>query len=129
DIDALLAPFASRAAFAHATRVVARHLWSRAKRGRTTRLVMGNALVGMLLLSLREASVEIMINTMVDELLTDGDGRVVGAVVTDGAGRPERIEAKRGVVLATGGFGKSAKWRAQLLDVADDGYCVGAPGL
>jgi succinate dehydrogenase/fumarate reductase flavoprotein subunit len=129
DIEALLAPFGSPAGFRRVCRILSRHAWARITRGRSTRLVMGNALVAMLLLSLRKAGVEIITGVNVQELLTDGYGRVVGVRMLRSSGEVQDLSATSGVVLATGGFGKSSKWRAELLPVADAGYCVGAPGL
>lgn len=129
DVEALLAPLSSLTRLRHATRILWRHLLSRLTRGRSTRLTMGNALIGMLLLSLREAGVEIRTGQQARVLLRDDDGRVTGALLQGEAGTDLQIEAHCGVVLATGGFGSSAALRAQLLPAPDAGHSVGAPGL
>jgi 3-oxosteroid 1-dehydrogenase len=81
----------------------------RKKWGRDTRLVGGNSLIGRLFLSLRERGVEAWRNTAVQSLVFEG-GRVVGAVV-ERDGRPLRIQAKEGVLLAAGGFPRNAEMR------------------
>ena len=67
---------------------------------------MGNALAARLLKSLKAQQVRIRPNAALQELTVE-DGRVTGAVVTID-GKPQRITARRGVILATGGFGGSA---------------------
>jgi 3-oxosteroid 1-dehydrogenase len=83
--------------------------FKRKKWGRDTRLVAGNSLIGRLFLSLRERGVEAWRNTPVQSLVFEG-GRVVGAVV-EKEGRPLRIQAKEGVLLAAGGFPRNAEMR------------------
>lgn len=82
----------------------------RSNRGR--RLANGNALVGRLLKSCRDAKVELWREAPVRDLLRDGRG-VRGGVV-DRAGRQVEITAHLGTVLATGGFSASAELRAEL---------------
>jgi 3-oxosteroid 1-dehydrogenase len=48
------------------------------------------------------------------ELITDVEGAVVGAVV-ERDGRPLRIRARRGVILAAGGFDHDMAWRREHL--------------
>jgi succinate dehydrogenase/fumarate reductase flavoprotein subunit len=88
---------------------------------------MGNALVGRLLLSLRRQGVPIWTGATV-ERLESADGRVNGALVRDSAGVSRRVHARRGVVLATGGFGGGASARAQYLPAPDAGHSVMSPG-
>lgn len=66
-------------------------------------LTAGRALIGRLLLALhRTGMAQVRVNTTMTDLMTEGD-RVVGVVVsTDGGSR--RIRARRGVLLAAGGF-------------------------
>lgn len=113
DIPPLLAPLGSWRAFRHVAGLLARHLLDRLRHPRGTRLVMGNALVGRLFHSLRQRAVPIAFDTAVVELLRDGT-RVAGAVLErDGVRR--RVLARRGVVLASGGFAASPAWRKRLL--------------
>ena len=53
---------------------------------------------------LEDLNTEIMMETTGKTLLTDDDGRVIGAVASTTAGREIRIKAHKGVVLGTGGF-------------------------
>ncbi|MBV9785196.1 MAG: FAD-dependent oxidoreductase [Acidisphaera sp.] len=116
DIPPLLAPFRSWSNFVHVTRLLARHGLDRIRHRRGTRLVMGNALVARLLYSLRRAAVPISFETALAELVQER-GSVTGAVVEDRAGR-RAIRARRGVVLATGGFARDARLREQLFPAA-----------
>lgn len=105
DIEPLTRPFASFAALRAAASLVFRHAADRVRYQRGTRLLMGNALVARLLMSLRRAGVPIWRNTSVQELTLAGD-RVSGAVLA-AEDAPHRVAVRRAVVLATGGFGGS----------------------
>ncbi|MBI3512595.1 MAG: FAD-dependent oxidoreductase, partial [Proteobacteria bacterium] len=113
DIPPLLRPFGSARALRHALALLLRHLGDRLRHRRGTRLVMGNALVGRLLWSLQQQRVPIWLDSTVSDLVRAG-GRVVGAVIDGPRGR-RRVRARRGVVLASGGFAASDTWRARLL--------------
>lgn len=80
---------------------------------RARRLALGNALVGRLRWSLLEREVPLWLETALEELIVE-DGRVVGAVVRRN-GRIQRIEARRGVVLASGGFEHNRELREKYL--------------
>ncbi|MDE2436757.1 MAG: FAD-dependent oxidoreductase [Sphingomonadales bacterium] len=73
------------------------------------RLTLGNALTGGLKLALNEAGVPVWLSTPLTELVKEG-GRVTGVVVQR-RGKPFRIAARRGVVLAAGGFDKNQAMR------------------
>lgn len=67
---------------------------------------------------LKSLGVEVETNRMLSQLLQDGDGRVVGAIVRDKpngndvtSGKPVTVKATKAVVLATGGFGKDIAFR------------------
>jgi succinate dehydrogenase/fumarate reductase flavoprotein subunit len=70
--------------------------------GRGTRLVSGNALAARLLRSALDRGVSIHRSSVAQELIVE-NGRVTGALVSR-EGRLLRVRARRGVVLATGGF-------------------------
>ncbi|MXY90766.1 MAG: FAD-dependent oxidoreductase [Gammaproteobacteria bacterium] len=53
--------------------------------------------------AVRDRGVEVALDTPAKELVTDDDGTVIGVVASSG-GQPLRVGARRGVVLATGGF-------------------------
>ena len=86
----------------------------RSPRGR--RLANGNALVGRLLKSCRDAKVELWRNAPIRQLIHEGSA-VVGAVV-EKDGRRLDIRARLGTVLATGGFASSSAMRAELYPAA-----------
>lgn len=74
---------------------------------------MGNA---RLFYSLRQRNVAIRFETPLHELILE-NGQVVGAVVLNN-GQPQRIRARRGVVLATGGVTRHPTLRKQLFPAA-----------
>ncbi|KZS60800.1 FAD-binding protein [Mycobacterium ostraviense] len=99
-------------AFAVAARVFLR---SRAARVRGRHILTnGASLIGQLLkalIDLSDGRPPLWTNAAMDDLVVD-DGRVVGARVThDGVAMS--IEARKGVLLAAGGFGHNAEMRRQ----------------
>ena len=107
-------------------KVVARHLLDRLKHPRGTRLLMGNALVGRLLLSLRERGVTLLTEAQAVALQRDGDGAITGITIEQ-RGQKKQIAVRGGVVLASGGFNRDPERRARLLGT-DMQWCAGAPG-
>ena len=73
------------------------------------RLTLGNALVGGLRLALDDRAVPLWLETPMERLVEE-DGAVAGAVVRH-AGKPLAVRARRGVVLAAGGFDKNPEMR------------------
>ena len=107
DIEPLARPFGSVANLRKLLSLLWRHATDRLRFRRGTRLLMGNALVARLFYSLRQRKVPVWLNASLQELTT-ANGRVTGAVLSvDGETR--RVTARRGVVLATGGFGGSVE--------------------
>lgn len=86
----------------HVLRRLARHIGDRARYGRGTQLVNGNALVARLLRSALDKGVTLIGSAPAKELLSAG-GRITGARLAAEDG-DLLIRAARGVVLATGGF-------------------------
>ncbi len=80
---------------------------------RDRRLTLGNALLGRLKLSANRFGAQLWLNSPLIELIREG-GRVTGALI-ERDGRPMRIQARRGVVLAAGGFERNAQMRRQYL--------------
>jgi 3-oxosteroid 1-dehydrogenase len=72
---------------------------------------LGAAGVARLRLALRDAKVPLWLDTPLESLVTEG-GSVVGIEVTR-SGAPTRIRARRGVVLAAGGFERNAEMRRE----------------
>ncbi|MEA2927817.1 MAG: hypothetical protein QOG38_245 [Hyphomicrobiales bacterium] len=129
DIPVLLKPFASLRAFAAAAKLVLRHAADRLRYPRGTRLVMGNALVARLFYSLKQRDVPIAFNATLVALVR-GKDRVEGAVIDVGDKR-QTVRARRGVILATGGFAPNEKLRAEFmsdLPVAHSNAFAGASG-
>ncbi len=69
---------------------------------RNTRLTLGGAIVARARLSLMDRKVPLWLNTSLIELITE-EGKVVGVLV-EKDGKLMRIQARRGVLLAMGGF-------------------------
>jgi succinate dehydrogenase/fumarate reductase flavoprotein subunit len=113
DIPHLVQAFKRPRSFWYTTRLLARYGADRLRYSRGTRLVLGNALVGRFLYSLRRAGSEIWTNAQPTELICDGD-RVVGAVVSH-RGSSVSVRVKKGLVLATGGFSHGLAWRRKLM--------------
>lgn len=86
----------------HAAGRIARHLRDLIVHRRGTHLVNGNALVARLMRSALDKGVTLLDSAPARRLVRDGD-RVTGAVLATGNGEVQ-VLAKRGVVLATGGF-------------------------
>jgi succinate dehydrogenase/fumarate reductase flavoprotein subunit len=107
DIEPLARPLSSPTAFRATLSLLWRQGTDRLRHRRGTRLVMGNALIARLLASLRRNGLPIWVNASLQELtLTAGR---VGAAVIAVDGKARRVSVRRGVVLATGGFGGSVE--------------------
>jgi 3-oxosteroid 1-dehydrogenase len=111
-------------------RLLARYLLdlpARFRRQRDDRLTLGPALVASLRLSLQERNISVWLNSPMRELLIE-DGRVCGALVMH-EGKVQRIHARRGVLLATGGFSHNVtmRQRYQQSPIGSD-WTAAAPG-
>lgn len=111
-VDEFLSPFRSFSAFASVARTLARYAVDRLRYSRGTDINGGNAMIASMLLTLRQLQARIWVESPLLELVSEG-GEVVGAVVRH-EGRDRRIRARRGVVLATGGFPHNARLREEL---------------
>ncbi len=89
-------------------RLVLRYLADRLRYPRGTRLVLGNALVARLFKGLLDRQVPVWCEAGTERLIVDDEVR--GAVVRRD-GKQIRVRARRGVVLAGGGFPASAALR------------------
>ena len=108
-----------RASFWYVTRKVLRHWRDLLVHRRGTQLVNGNALVAALARSLFDRGGEILVNSPATRLLKD-DGRVTGAVLHTPQGAVH-VQARRGVLLACGGFPHDTQRKQQLLAHAPTG--------
>ncbi|MCP5183193.1 MAG: FAD-dependent oxidoreductase [Pseudomonadales bacterium] len=107
-----------------AWRAVARSWWGRLTGAE--HLSGGAALAAWLRHALLKSDVPVRLSTALRELVCE-DGRVAGVVVESG-GRALRLRARRGVVIAAGGFEHNADMRRQYDADATSEYTSGAPG-
>lgn len=89
------------------------HLLDLLTHRRNMQLVNGTALTGRLMKSADDLGVDIRVATPATALLSDENGKVTGAVVRSTEGEVQ-INARRGVVLATGGFPNDVQRRKEL---------------
>ena len=116
----------SLASFRITLRLLGRHLVDLLRFGRASRLTNGNALTARLLKGAVDAGVTLWSEAHAVDLLSN-DGAVKGAVV-DHRGRRISITARRGVVLATGGFGANEAMRREHIPLADAGWSLQPEG-
>lgn len=96
-----------------ALRLVARYAMDRLRFARGTRLVLGNALVARLYANLLQRGVPVWLRCAPSAPLVE-EGRLCGLVVLH-EGHPRRVRARKGVVLAGGGFPAGAALRERYL--------------
>ena len=113
DIPRLIGRFKSLGNFIYSARLFLRYLADRLRYPRGTRIMMGNALIGRLFYSLRKRKVPILFDASVVDLTGGRDG-VTGARVNVG-GKEIRIRARKGVVLATGGYAHNESFREKFM--------------
>ena len=87
---------------------------------------IGQSLAARLRLAMRERDIPLWLNAPMVELLTDADGSVTGALV-ERDGRKLRVGARRGVILASGGFDHDMVWRKEHQPVVDQDWSFGNP--
>ena len=75
---------------------------------------IGQSLAARLRLAMTQQDIPLWLKAPMTELITDVDGAVIGAVV-ERDGVAQRIAARRGVILASGGFDHDMAWRTQHL--------------
>jgi len=102
----------SIASAAYVVRRLLQHLLEMLRHGRAQRLTNGNALIARLARSAFDTGVDIRTGTCADRLLSE-DGSVIGVEVTAN-GSSQQLRARKGVVLASGGFPQSPELRQQL---------------
>jgi len=99
-----------------AARLVSEYALQRLRSPRGATLHLGNALVARLYASLLARHVEILFSADVEDLSMQGD-RVAGVAIRHGS-RDRLIIARRGVVVATGGFSHDAALRKRFFPAA-----------
>lgn len=87
---------------------------------------LGRALIGRLRLAVADAGIPLWLETPMRSLITDETGAVIG-VRAQRDGADIAIHARRGVLLATGGFEHNAEMRRQYLrEGGTDNYSAGS---
>ena len=87
--------------------------------------MMGNALVARLYFSLLRRKIPVHFSSAITELIVSR-GAVLGAVV-NADGKSTRIRARRGVVLATGGYAHNTDFRKAFMPVPTPEHSLAAP--
>lgn len=118
DLRAFMTAARSPLSALYAARRIGRHLWDLARHGRGMQLRNGNALAARLLRSALDTGVALRPSHAIVRLVTGPDG-VTGAVLTS-RGREIAVRARRGVVLACGGYPHDAARRAATFPRARD---------
>jgi succinate dehydrogenase/fumarate reductase flavoprotein subunit len=117
--------------FSYSVRIIVRHFLDKLLHPRSTRLVMGNALIARMLHSYIERQGLLVTNTEVTQLLQEGNtiqGVVLQQTLPDGRVVKRTVHSKGGEVMASGGFNRHAKRRADMLPGANEAWCPAAPG-
>lgn len=113
-------------AMLHAARLFAQFAFHRLIYGRGMRVTNGNALAARLLLSARDAGVTLWNEARATRIVLE-DGAVRGIdVLKDG--ETQRIAVRKGVVLASGGFGHDQALREKYVPHARHGYSLQPEG-
>lgn len=105
ELGALTAPFRNWKNFAHGTSKLLRYITDLLRYGKGTDMANGNALIGGLFYSAVNNGVDFWRNSAAVSVI--GEGGVDGLVVSRGKDESVRVLARRAVVLATGGLGRS----------------------
>ncbi len=117
--------------FSYSVRIIVRHFLDKLLHPRSTRLVMGNALIARMLYSFIARKGLLVTNTEVSQLLQDGNhigGVTLQQTLTNGNLIKRTIYSKGGVIMASGGFNRHATRRADMLPGANEAWCPAAPG-
>lgn len=125
DLSAFMTVTRSLSAIAYVSKRFGRHIVDLAMHGRGMQLRNGIALVGRLLKSAADLGVDLRTSSPAVRLLTSG-GIVHGAVLATPDGEIE-VFARRGVVLAAGGFPHDVARRNALFPAANDHWTLAVP--
>jgi 3-oxosteroid 1-dehydrogenase len=83
-----------------------------AERAKHDYRALGQALIGALFKAVLDRNIPVQFEKRARKLVKDGN-RVIGVVAEDARGRDYRVRARRGVVIATGGF----EWNEKLVKI------------
>jgi succinate dehydrogenase/fumarate reductase flavoprotein subunit len=124
DISPLIGRFRSIANFAYSAKLFLRYLSDRLTYARGTRLMMGNALVARLFYSLCKRDVPILFDASIIEV--DGDRHGVKGAQLKIGNRKILVKARKGVVLATGGYAHNKGFRETFMPRPVPTYSMGS---
>ena len=113
--------------FLHLARLAIRFWVDRMQYSRGTRLVIGNAMIAALLRAAIDKGIAFHLGVETQRFLTSADGGVTGVVVRLANGAVVQIQARGGVVLATGGLSRQVDVLKQRPDTRDDHLSMAAP--
>lgn len=119
DLAAFLSATRSMKSATHVAKRLLKHARDLVVHGRAMQLVNGSALIGRLLASAAKTGVNIETHMDARRLLVE-KGRIIGAVFQTPDGE-KRVNARLGVVLATGGFPHDAARRKAMFKHAPSG--------
>jgi succinate dehydrogenase/fumarate reductase flavoprotein subunit len=117
--------------FSYSVRIIVRHFLDKLLHPRSTRLVMGNALIARMLYSYIQRQGLLVTNTEATQLLQDGNtilGVALQQTLPDGSVVKRTVLSKGGVVMASGGFNRHPTRRADMLPGAQEAWCPAGPG-
>nr|WP_256478377.1 FAD-dependent oxidoreductase [Notoacmeibacter sp. MSK16QG-6] len=126
DIPHLLAMKKKFGSFTYSMRLVAKYYLQRLRHGRSTRLLMGNALIGRFLCELKKRDVALAVEAKTEDLQPVGSGS--WRLKVSQRGSSSEIIARQGVILATGGYGRNPQKREAMLPQPTAPYSPAAPG-
>ena len=109
----------ARRRFVYVTKRLSKHFLDVVIHGRGMTLTNGNALAGRLAKAAMDLNIPVWLSSPVKKLVTEHDG-VAGAMV-EHEGKTITVKARRGVVLACGGFPHDIERRKQLFPHAPTG--------
>ncbi len=87
---------------------------------------IGQSLAARLRLAMKDRGIPLWLGSPMTQLITDVDGSVTGAVVVKD-GTAQQIQARLGVILATGGFDHDLAWRKENQPVVTHDWSFGNP--
>jgi succinate dehydrogenase/fumarate reductase flavoprotein subunit len=127
DIAHFLSMRRSLRSFLHISRLALRFWIDRLRHSRGTRLVIGNGMIAALLRAALDKGVELHRGVETEGFRTDPAGRVCGVVARLQTGEVVSLEARGGVVLATGGLSRRNGVLEDRPDTREDHVSMAAP--
>lgn len=127
DIYHYLHMWKSAKSFAHMARLALRFGWDRFRYPRGTRLVIGNGMIAALLRAALDRGVQFHCGVTTRSFMTADDGSVAGVVAETADYMTVRVQARRGVILATGGLSRRANVLELRPDTGGDHVSMAAP--